>query len=196
MEYIFLESCKGMCNDGYKTRVKNLINEKITTDDLEIIKYDKCKCDRNKVMYYTYKCTHNIFECNCKLSNDKNEKTCVYICSKGYNIKHQHEGECKNVTSCDCTKNHYKYHDHIYVCDGTYIYAFDHNYDHHDTIFEYTCGKLCSKFHQGSDKDKVVKMHNQMDSKLIDKMLKEAELCGERCRFSKMKFEKIIHQEF
>ncbi len=35
VDYVYLSGCRGMCNDEYKNKVKNIMNKKISIDDVK-----------------------------------------------------------------------------------------------------------------------------------------------------------------
>jgi hypothetical protein len=201
-----------MCNDEYKNKVKDIMNKKISVDDVKVVhSYDVCYRDSNDKQYYTGKCDKNELNCSCKVNNDEDLQSdedlensdieeyseCFFRCSQKYQIMHDHTGICENISQCkcnkdhlyDCDQDHYKYY-----CDGSNLYQFNHDYAKHKTVYTYGCNHVCQRYHVANDPAKVILLHNNTKIDTVNKLLEEAELCGERCRFSRVSFERLIEQ--
>jgi len=196
--YFYLSSCRGVCTDEYKNKVKNIMNEKITVDDLrKNYAYEKCGCTDDK-KFYTEKCDKSVLECHCSGKTDSEQYACKCDCTQYYPIIHQHNGPCDNKSSCKCPVYHlYVCNDkfHTYYCDGTDLYSFKHDLSTHTQIYTYNCNRVCQKYHVSSDPAYVVTQHNNTTLDVVDKLLKDSKVCGEICRFSRMPFDELIEQK-
>jgi hypothetical protein len=71
VDYVYLSGCRGMCNDEYKNKVKNIMNKKISIDDVKVVhSYDTCYCDIYDKHYYTFQCDKKDLNCECKANDD------------------------------------------------------------------------------------------------------------------------------
>ena len=110
---------------------------------------------------------------------------------------HDHTGNCENISQCKCNKNHIYSCDEDafkYYCDGSNLYQFNCDYAKHKTVYTYGCNDVCQKYHMANDPAKVILLHNDTTIDIVNKLLEEAELCGERCRFSRTSYETLIEQ--
>lgn len=205
IDYVYLSGCRGMCNDEYKNKVKNIMNKKILIDDVKVShSYDVCYCDINDKQYYTGKCDKNELNCTCKINNNEDSESdadedseCFSKCSQMYQIMHDHTGNCKNISQCKCNKDHHYDYDQDcfkYYCDGSNLYQFNHDYTKHKTVYVYGCNNVCQRYHVANDPAKVILLHNNTKIDVVNELLKEAELCGERCRFARTSYETLIEQ--
>jgi hypothetical protein len=196
-QFIYLSNCRGLCTDEYKNKVKNIMNEKITLDDLQKnYAYEKCGCTDDK-KFYTEKCDISVLKCHCDSNSDSKQYACKYDCTQYFPIIHQHNGPCDNNSSCTCSVYHLhvlKDKFHTYYCDGTNLYGFKHDLSTHTQIYTYNCNHVCRKYHISTDPVEAVTRHNNVSIDVINKLLKESEICGERCRFSITPFTKYIEQ--
>jgi hypothetical protein len=61
-------------------------------------------------------------------------------------------------------------------------------------VYTYGCNDVCQRYHIATKPDEVVLIHNNTKIGTVNELLEEAELCGERCRFSKNNFNSLVMQ--
>lgn len=198
VDYIYLSPCQGTCNSEYQNKIKRLKNQKIEKQDVKsILISDTCKCDVNDMSNY-YLTNKNIFDCSC--DNTEHDE-CYHDYTQNIHVIHKHNGTCLNVSQCTCSKIHdfddYEYYQYKnrYYCDGIDLYVFRHNYNSHHKKWVYSCDKLCAEYHTTDSPEETVLKHNEIDDKTINKLLKSARQCGERCSFGRVEYFEDLHDD-